>query len=91
MHHQKVGLLEALLLAHEVGRVAVVRERVPLFGLIVEARCIGDSGEIVPPGDRIEALGVEIGDLDRMARVRATRRSETSFSAPVNDVGSGCA
>ena len=90
MHHQKIGLLEALLLAHEIGRVAVVRERVPLLGLIVKALLVGDGGEVVPPGHRVEAFGVKIGELDRVARARSARTT-ASFSAPVNEVGSGCA
>ena len=38
-----------------------------LFALIVKARRISDGREIVPPRDRVEALGIEIGNLDLMS------------------------
>ena len=63
----EIGAGEPRLLARNIGREAAMRARMQLLGLIVEARRVGDRGEIVPARHRVEALAVEIGDLDRMA------------------------
>ncbi len=85
----KSARCSALLLADEIGAEAAGLARVQLLGLVVEAFGIGDGCEVVPAGDRIEALRRRGRTPRRCDRRLLNACTAVSFNAAVKDVGLG--